>query len=493
MSDSPAIQSLVIAGAGLVGWTAAATLASALRAQKISIRVVNDPVNEPGPAVEAGRFGMRRMHDIIGLDERHLMAATGATFTLGVECGHQQGDTFIHPLGAHGISSGPGRFEHGFIKRRLADSTEAFSDYFLAAQAARAGKFAFHNSDPRSILSTLNPGMHIDAERYGLYLKNFALHLGVEYVSASIAQPTLGPDGFIESLTLNDGSCLQADFYIDCTGAHSRLLGGALETPFESWDQWFAPKRIASVKQSISSAPAPLTHVAAQPWGWHRAVPVQDGIGHEWIYQPEQVSVEQLLRGLGDGQALSAAQVTDGGIHAGRRKVFWQNNCLALGMAGGCLDPIALSNLHWAHTALILFLDCWPDRDCRFPVRQEFNRLCGETFERLRDFQLVHAILLKNGDSGAAMPDSLARRLELFRHRGRLLPYENDVVPAPSWEALLLSAGIVPEQYEPVVDTVPEQELMVQHRNIKQAIQRALEKMPSHADVLARYCPPLRA
>ena len=493
MTTPGAIRSVVIAGAGLVGWTAAATMASALKVQGIEILVLNEPVDEPEPAVETGRFGMRRMHDILGLDERHLMGATHGAFSLGVEWTGSQGHRFIHPLGSHGISPSPARFEQGFIRRRLAGSSAAFSDYFLAAQAARAGKFAFHDPDPGSIRSTLNPGMHVDVERYRHYLKNHAQHLGVKYISASIAKPILRADGFIEGLMLSDGSSLRADFYIDCTGAYSRLLGQALQVPFESWSHWFAPKRIAALKRPGVSAPPALTRVDAQPWGWHRVAHTQGATGHEWIYQPEKISIEQLLAALGDGQAPNADHVTDVAIQAGRREVFWQNNCLALGMAGGCLDPIALSNLHWAHTALILFLDCLPDRDCLPSVRQEFNRLCGETFERLRDFQLVHATLLQTCEPSAAMPESLARRLELFRHRGRLLPYENDVVSAESWQALLLGAGILPEQYDPVGDTVSEQELIDQHRKITQAIQRALENLPNHAQVLARYCPPLRA
>lgn len=492
MNTQPTIRSVVIAGAGLIGWTAAAVLSSALKAQGIKIVVVNEPVDEPEPPVEAGRFGMRRMHDIIGLDERHLMAATHGAFTLGVEWRGCQGQTFIHPLGEHGISPGPVRFEQGFIKQRLADHSERFSDYFLAAQAARHGKFEFHEPDPRSIRSTLNPGMHVDTGRYRQYLKAFAQRMDVEYLAASIEKPILRSDGFIESVILSDGSCVQADFYIDCTGGNSRLLGQALQVPFESWSQWFSPKRIAAVKRPTSSAPPALTRVGAQPWGWHRMATTQSVVGHEWIYRPDKISIEQLVAGLDDGWDPNTEPVTDVAIQAGRRAVFWQNNCLALGMAGGCLDPVALSNLHWAHAALILFLDCLPDRDCLPSLRQEFNRLCGETFERLRDFQQVHAILLQSHEPSVQMPESLSRRLEMFRHRGRLLPYENDVVPAEAWASLLLSAGVLPERYEPAVDTIPQHELAERQKKIKQAIQRALDKLPSHAQVLARYCPPLR-
>src|SRR5690625_4739813 len=119
MRNRPAFLSVGICGAGLVGWTAAATLASALKAQGVKVLLVDDPVEEPGPAIEVGRFGMRRRHDIIGLDERHLLATTHGAFTLGVEWTGCHVETFIHPFGEHVISPNPIRFTKRCINHLL--------------------------------------------------------------------------------------------------------------------------------------------------------------------------------------------------------------------------------------------------------------------------------------------------------------------------------------------------------------------------------------
>src|SRR5690625_7254932 len=85
----------------------------------------------------------------------------------------------------------------------------------------------------------------------------------------------------------------------------------------------------------------PLTRCRAHPWGWHRVAQAQFATGHEWVYDPGRINLEQLLDRLGDGPSADTHQVADVAINAGRREVFWQNNCLALGMAGGVGDPIA--------------------------------------------------------------------------------------------------------------------------------------------------------
>src|SRR5690625_6286020 len=101
----------------------------------------------------------------------------------------------------------------------------------------------------------------------------------------------------------------------------------------------------------------PLTRCRAHPWGWHRVAQAQFATGHEWVYDPGRINLEQLLDRLGDGPSADTHQVADVAINAGRREGFWQNNCLALGMAGGCVDPIGLSNLHWWRAGLVWMLD----------------------------------------------------------------------------------------------------------------------------------------
>src|SRR5690625_6227629 len=137
----------------------------------------------------------------------------------------------------------------------------------------------------------------------------------------------MGSNGFIERLSLSDGSSVAVDFYIDCTGAHSRLLGKAWKVPFQSWSQWLPSKGIATLKRPAASAPLPLTRCRAPTWGWHRVAQAQFATGLAWVYDPGRIDLEQLLDRLGDGPSADTHQVADVAINAGRREVFWQNNC----------------------------------------------------------------------------------------------------------------------------------------------------------------------
>src|SRR5690625_7435464 len=107
----------------------------------------------------------------------------------------------------------------------------------------------------------------------------------------------------------------------------------------------------------------PLTRCRAHPWGWHRVAQAQFATGHEWVYDPGRINLEQLLDRLGDGPSADTHQVADVAINAGRREVFWQNNCLALGMAGCCVVSIDLSNFAWWGSCWCMFIDLCCDWD----------------------------------------------------------------------------------------------------------------------------------
>ncbi|WP_163359553.1 tryptophan 7-halogenase, partial [Escherichia coli] len=59
-----------------------------------------------------------------------------------------------------------------------------------------------------------------------------AVERGVSHLQRHVHRVQLNEAGDIASLLLDDGQALSADFFIDCTGFSSLLIGEALGTPF---------------------------------------------------------------------------------------------------------------------------------------------------------------------------------------------------------------------------------------------------------------------
>ena len=78
--------------------------------------------------------------------------------------------------------------------------------------------------------------------------------------------------------------------------------------------------------------------------------------------------------------------------------------------------------------------------------------------------------------------------MELFAHRGRWFPSEYDLFHEPNWLAVLLGQGIIPDEWDPLVDSLPDDQVRQRLSHLSGLIGRTAEAMPSHAEFVARYC-----
>jgi tryptophan halogenase len=86
------------------------------------------------------------------------------------------------------------------------------------------------------------------------------------------------------------------------------------------------------------------------------------------------------------------------------------------------------------------------------------------------------------------MPESLQQKLELFRGRGRLFRREDDLFSQTSWVAVLLGQGLWPEEYDQLVDSLPDGELENLMQQMRDTIGKAVRGLPTQADYIARHC-----
>jgi len=91
-------------------------------------------------------------------------------------------------------------------------------------------------------------------------------------------------------------------------------------------------------------------------------------------------------------------------------------------------------------------------------------------FEQVRDFLILHYVANeRHGEPfwdcvrNMSIPESLQRKIDLFKHRGRFFRYDGDLFSETSWVAVFFGQNIIPAAYNPLVDGLPE-------RGIEQAL-----------------------
>ncbi len=489
---------MVILGGGTAGWMAAAALARLLPGRAAVHLVESDEIGIVGVG-EATLPHIRAYIQRLGLDEAEFMARTHATFKLGIEFRDwgRIGDSYIHPFGAFGFDMDDVGFHHYWHRAGAgAGPIEAYSVPILAARAAR---FAFPDPDPAALAATFGYAYQFDANRFAPWLRDIAVRDGAirtEGRVASVARD--GETGDIAALVLADGRRIEGDLFVDCSGFRSLLLGATLEEPFEDWSHWLPCDRAIAMPTAHVPGPLPpLTIATAMPAGWRWRIPLQHRVGNGHVhcsaFISEQEATDALLAAV-EGRPIAEPRVLR--FKAGRRARSWARNCVAIGLSGGFLEPLESTSIYLIQIAITQLIDLFPERRIAAVDRDEFNRAVDLEYDRIRDFLILHYHATTRDDSPfwdhvrtMRVPDSLAGKMDLFRTRGRVVRYREGLFLEPSWLAVYLGQGIVPEGHDPRADSVPAPQLDGALARLRGQMAATVAAMPDHAAFLARYCP----
>ena len=275
------------------------------------------------------------------------------------------------------------------------------------------------------------------------------------------------------------------------------LAEKTLGVPLVDWRHWLPCDSALAVPSRHSGPLTPYTRSTSKQAGWQWRIPTQHRTGNGHIYCSEYMSEDEataiLLAGL-DGEALASPRPIR--FTTGHRREFWTKNCIAIGLSAGFLEPLESTSIYLIQEGISRFISLFPDASMAQVLRDEYNRHMRTEFEQVRDFIILHYFANQN-DSGPfwtycrtmEIPESLQRKIELFREAGRIFRYEEELFTRPSWVAVLLGQQVIPRSYDPVVLTLPHEEVAGSLESMRAAMAGAAARMPTHEEFLARYCP----
>ncbi len=498
MLDARQLGRIVIAGGGTAGWMTAAAFAHTLRDRYRIELVESDEIGTVGVG-EATIPMIQRYNSALGIEEDEFLRATQGTFKLGVEFvgWHRPGESYLHGFGQIGQDLGVLTFDKYWQRQALLGRAAPLGEYILAVSAARAGKFMRPVTDrPQSPLAGITYAFQFDASLYARYLRRRAEAQGVIRTEGRIVDVTLrASDGFVESLTLADGRRVAGDLFIDCTGFAGLLIERQLATGFEDWSRWLPCDRALAVPSAADAAPLPCTRATARAAGWQWRIPLQHRTGNGHVYASACMSDEEayavLTANLG-GPPLAEPRPLR--FRAGMRARAWNRNVIAIGLAGGFLEPIESTSIHLIQTVVARLLEFFPDRGCEPRDIAEFNRQVRIEYEGIRDFLIAHYKLNERPEpfwrqcAAMVIPESLERRLELFRSHGRVYREGFELFTEVSWVQVLTGQGVRPDAPHPLTLLLEERELTHYLEQVRAVIARCVDLMPRHVDFIAAHC-----
>jgi len=479
------VEAVVIIGGGTAGWLTAGVIAARhqarINAGRFSVTLVESPDIRIIGVGEGTWPTMRSSLETMGVSETELFRECDAAFKQGGKFARwttgAEDDAYYHPLMV------PQGFSHvNLVPHWLREGQgRSFCD-FVTPQ----GRLCDEGLAPKTIThaeyrGSANYAYHLDAGKFAPFLaRHCTAKLGVRHVLADVVSVTQSESGDIRSVLTRQAGEIPGDLFIDCSGFAALLIGKTLGVGFkECGDTLFCDTALA-VQVPFETPDAPMasqTIASAQEagWIWDICLPTRRGIGYVYLsrHAGEEAARDTLLRYIGPRHKdLPVRKIP---IRSGHREIFWKNNCVAMGLAQGFLEPLESSAIVLVEISAKLLAEQMPAcREVMDIVARRFNEVTMYRWGRIIDFLKLHYVLTRRTDTAfwrdnvdpATIPERLRDLLMLWKYQSPWFFDELDrleeVFPAASYQYVLYGMGFRTEVApEDTADTAPVASRMV--------------------------------
>lgn len=498
---------ILIVGGGTAGWLTAAYLAKALGPSVRITLLESAGIGIIG--VGEGTFPtIRDTLRFLGIEEAAFVRETSATFKQGVRfTGWQAGGgderhSYFHPFEPPYYSEGTSLVPYWLLESEATRPpfAEAVTIQNRVAEAKRAPK----QPGEGEFTGPLNYAFHFDAVQLARILADRARDLGVEHLEGRLDDVARDANGRIARIDTDNGS-LSADLYIDCTGFRAELIGKALGSPFHSVQDHLFTDRALTCKLPYDhpkTAIESYTIATAHEAGWIWDIGLSTGRGIGCVYSSRYIDDDRAADILRDHLGPAAQDVTPRSIafEAGWRTTPWIGNCVAVGLAGGFLEPLESTGVVLIEAAIGMIAELFPHQGpVDLPARR-FNELMNARYANIVNFLKLHYCLSnrpepfwRDNADPATIPDRLRELLAQWRYRPpSRFDFMLDVESFAffNYQYILYGMGFTTDLSEGRRDFSDTAEAQRLFARIKAFAEHATRDLPSHRELVEQLAGP---
>ncbi len=468
------VKRVVIVGGGSAGWITAGLLAAEHgQGTNAGLHItLLESANIPIIGVGEGTWpSMRTTLQKIGVAETDFLRECDASFKQGTQFdgwrNASKDDRYFHPFSLPAEYSSINLANYWLSHGRNA----SFAD-FVTPQAAiaSAGKGPKQTGTPEFAFN-VNYGYHFDAGKFATFLqRHVTTRLGVMHQIGDLSCVERAENGDIAELILADGARIAGDLFVDCTGQKALLISGEFGVDLVSVkDTLFNDRAIAvQVPYEEKSSPiASTTRATAQSagWVWDIGLQTRRGIGyvHSSAHVDSAAAHETLYAYLKDAAPhADRASLTFREIDfvPGYREKFWVNNCLAVGLSAGFIEPLEASALALVEQSANILCEHFPrNAEVMNVVAKRFNEKLSYHWQSIIEFLKLHYVISQRDDSDywrearsmQGCPQRLQEKIQLWQQQPPWhddAPRIDELFPSASYQYVLYGMGFSPKYTE---------------------------------------------
>jgi len=429
---------ILILGGGTAGSMAAMLFADAWKDSGVEITLLESQHIGIIAVGEGSTPKMRMFFDKIGVPESEWIPECKATYKCGISFPHwstRKGfESYYHPFFTMSDDATIRAFAQNVAIRNQNFKAHAHPDAFFVSNYLAKNRRA-PVPDEKTRYKT-DYGYHFDAKLIGDFLKKKCIEHGVKHVVDTVTSVKRKENGDIESVQTEKHGAMEADLFVDSTGFKSLLICDELNVPFKSYaDVLFNDRAVALPTPLDSEETLPSQTVStALKYGWVWKIPLTNRFGNGYVYSSSHLDAD-----------------------AARLERHWQQNCLAVGLSQGFIEPLEATALMIVQDTIENFISLFERGDFTDKYQGDFNTKVNLIFDSIKDFIFMHYKLNSRSDTdywienreNKNVSDSIAQILDVWDNGGDLLSelmsQSDHLAYSPtSWFCILAGMGRFP-------------------------------------------------
>jgi tryptophan halogenase len=427
------VKRVLIVGGGSAGWMTAAYLDAVLNTadeRRADIGLVESP---DVPRIGVGEATIPSINHIlaaIGIDEKEFLRRTEGSFKQAIRFDNwldNHGEKYYHAFGRYT----PTPIDDAGLKWLMSDRSIPFMATVSAQPQICEWNLAPQMLGDWDFGPKLTYAFHMNALKFADYLQEIATSRGVRHTVDHVTGVEMQDNGDIAAINTRGGRRLEADLFIDCTGFAALLIEKQLGVPWVDFSRWLLCDRAlvmpVDYRTHYPGFVRPYTLSTALSAGWVWDIPLHNRRGVGYVHSSAHISEEDAEREIRAYEGAHAASLDSRIVHfkVGMREQAWHRNCIAIGLAGGFLEPLESTGLYLSDLAAVLLTEYFPDQGDRDTLAFRYNRIMSNRFFEVLDFINMHYCLTRRTDTEfwrdvrkpGRINDRLAAKLDYWRQK----------------------------------------------------------------------------
>jgi len=490
-----AIKKVVIAGGGTAGWMTAALLKKVM-GEQIEIELVeSEDIGIVGVG-EATIPPIQTFNQFLGIDEKDFLRETNGTIKLAIKFENWRvvGESYFHTFGAPGANLGFCNFQHYWLRAYKEGLQKSLWDYDLNYLCCVDG--SFNKINTQNPMFEMPYAYHFDSSLYGRFLRKLSESAGVKRTEGIIEHvKQCDESGDITGLQLSDGTQIQGDLFVDCSGTRALLIQKTLGVKYLDWSHWLPADSALAVQTERFEKTLPYTRSIAHDKGWQWRIPLTHRNGNGIVFSSKYMNDEQahdrLINNLDSKPVNDVRKIS---FNTGRTKHQWHKNVIAIGLSSGFLEPLESTSIHLIQSAVVRLLKLFPHQGITQSVIDLYNQESEVEYDTIRDFIILHYHVNERTDSDfwidmreMEIPDRLKNKIDVFSEVGNMLNDQHDIFRDASWLQVMLGQGMQPKDYHPAANVPSSAQLSDTLAKLADAKKQPMAKMLPHDEFLKHY------